>query len=70
MKKIINIFAGHADPPKVDVEKMKGLLGETIRFYHKRDRHYINEKEKDVLLNALIDAFLVSTLPYFYETPL
>jgi hypothetical protein len=46
---------------------MKDVLGETVRFEQKRDRHYIDEKEKDTLLNGLIDDFLASTLPYFSE---
>jgi len=58
---------GHADSPEVDIEKMKDVLGETVRFEQKRDRHYIDEKEKDTLLNGLIDDFLASTLPYFSE---
>ena len=63
----IPFLAGHADSPEVNIEKMKDVLGETVRFEQKRDRHYIAEKEKDALLNGLIDDFLVSTLPYFSE---
>ena len=63
----ITFLAGHADSPEVDIEKMKDVLGETVRFEQKRDRHYIDEKEKDALLNSLMDDFLASTLPYFSE---
>ena len=63
----ITFLAGHADSPEGDIEKMKDVLGETVRFEQKRDRHYIDEKEKDTLLNGLIDDFLASTLPYFSE---
>ena len=63
----ITFLAGHADSPEVNIEKMKDVLGETVRFEQKRDRHYIDEKEKDVLLKGLIDDFLASTLPYFSE---
>ena len=63
----IAFLAGHADSPQVDIEKMKDMLGETVRFEQKRDRHYIDEKEKITLLNGLIDDFLASTLPYFSE---
>ena len=63
----IIFLAGNANLPEVDIEKMKDVLGETVRFEQKRDRHYIDEKEKDALLNGLIDDFLVSTLPYFSE---
>jgi len=61
----ITYLAGHTDSSEVDIEKMKDTLGETIRFEQKRDRHYIDEKEKDALLNSLIDDFLLCTLPYF-----
>jgi hypothetical protein len=61
----IIFLAGYADSPGVDIEKMKDVLGETVRFEQKRDCHYIDEKEKDALLNGLIDDFLASTLPYF-----
>ena len=61
----IIFLTGQALSPEIDLEKMKVVLGETVRFEQKRDRHYIDEKEKDALLNNLIDAFLTSTLPYF-----
>ena len=60
----ITYLAGHTDSSEVDIEKMKDVLGETIRFEQKRDRHYIDEKEKDALLNGLIDDFLACTQPY------
>jgi len=58
-------FAGHADSSGIDIEKMKDVLGDTIRFEQKHERHFIDEKEKDALLNDLMDNFLASTLPYF-----
>jgi hypothetical protein len=63
----ITFLAGHADSSEIDIEKMKDVLGETVRFEQKRDRNFIDEKEKDALLNGLIDDFLASTLPYFSE---
>lgn len=63
----ITFLADPADSPEVDIEKMQDVLGETVRFEQKRDRHYIDEKEKDALLNGLIDDFLASTLTYFSE---
>ena len=63
----ITFLAGHADSTEIDIEKMKDVLGETVRFEQTRDSHYIDEKEKEDLLNGLIDDFLASTLPYFSE---
>jgi len=61
----IIFLAGNANLPEVDIEKMKDVLGKTVRFEQKRDSHYIDEKEKEDLLNGLIDDFLASTLIYF-----
>jgi hypothetical protein len=63
----ITFLAGYPDSPEVNIEKMKDVLGEAVRFEQKRDRHYVDEKEKDAMLNGLIDDFLASTLPYFSE---
>jgi hypothetical protein len=63
----ITFLADYADSHEVDILKIKDLLGETVRFEQKRDRHYIDEKKKDALLNGLIDDFLKSTLTYFSE---
>jgi hypothetical protein len=61
----ITFLADYADSHEVNIENMKDIMGESVRFEQKRDRHYIDEREKDALLNGLIDDFLASTLPYF-----
>ncbi|MBU3947394.1 MAG: hypothetical protein KJ826_04140 [Proteobacteria bacterium] len=63
----IIFLADCADLSELDIEKMKDVLGETVLFEQKRDRHYIDENKKDAMLNGLIDDFLASTLPYFSE---
>ena len=45
-------------------EEIRNALGETVRFQQKRDRHYIDEKNKDELLNDIMDSFLKSTISY------
>jgi len=47
------------------VEKIRNELGETVRFQQKRERHYIDEREKDALLKGLMDSFIKGTLKYF-----
>ena len=42
----IDFLVDHADSPQVDIVKMKDMLGETVRFEQKRDRHYIDEKKR------------------------
>jgi hypothetical protein len=47
------------------VEEIRNTLGEFIRFQQKRERHYIDEREKDDLVNSLMDSFIKRTLNYF-----
>ena len=47
------------------VEKIRNELGEAVRFQQKRERHYIDEREKDALLKGLMDSFIKGTLKYF-----
>ena len=46
------------------VEEIRNMLGESVRFQQKRERHYIDEREKDDLLNDLMDSFIKRTLNY------
>jgi len=46
------------------VEEIRNTLGESVRFQQKRERHYIDEQEKDDLLNDLMDSFIKRTLNY------
>jgi hypothetical protein len=46
------------------VEEIRNVLGESVRFQQKRERHYIDEREKDNLLNSLMDSFIERTLKY------
>ena len=45
-------------------EEIRNTLGESVRFQQKRERHYIDEREKDDLLNDLMDSFIKRTLNY------
>jgi hypothetical protein len=46
------------------IEEIRNALGESVRFQQKRERHYIDEREKDDLLNGLMDSFIKRTLNY------
>jgi len=46
------------------VEQIRGALGETVRFQEKRERHYIDEREKDAMLLDMMDSFVKTTLSY------
>ena len=47
-------------------EEIRNTLGESVRFQQKRERHYIDEREKDDLLNDLMDSFIKRTLNYLF----
>jgi hypothetical protein len=46
------------------VEEIRNALGESVCFQQKRERHYIDERKKDDLLNDLMDSFIKRTLNY------
>jgi len=46
------------------IGEIRNALGESVRFQQKRERHYIDEREKDDLLNGLMDSFIKRTLNY------
>jgi hypothetical protein len=47
------------------VDEVRAVLGETVSFQQKRDRHYIDEQDRDALLRELMDSFAETTLDYF-----
>ena len=51
------------DPP-VSVDEMKNLIGESVRFEKKMERFFIDEKEKDEVIQKIMDSLLESLLPY------
>jgi hypothetical protein len=46
------------------VEKLRNALGESVRFQQILEHHYIDEREKDDLLNSLMNSFIKRTLNY------
>jgi hypothetical protein len=46
------------------VEELRNALGESVRFQQILEHHYIDEREKDDLLNSLINSFIKRTLNY------
>jgi hypothetical protein len=46
------------------VEEIRDAVGETVRFQKKRERHYIDEGEKDAVLQDMMDSFIKNTLSY------
>ena len=50
--------------PNYSVAEIRDALGETVRFQEKRERHYIDEREKDVMFQGMMDSFVKTTLSY------
>ena len=46
------------------VEEIREALGETVRFKEKRERQYIDEREKDAVFLDMMDSFVKTTLNY------
>jgi len=52
------------DPSGVSVEKIREILGDSVVFEKEMTRNFIAEKEKDRILDGLMESFLSSTLSY------
>ncbi len=47
-----------------NLDEMKMLLGESVRFEKKMERYFIDEKEKDEITQEIMDSLLESLFPY------
>jgi len=47
-----------------NLDDMKMLLGESVRFEKKMERFFIDEKEKDEVTQEIMDSLLESLFPY------
>jgi phosphoenolpyruvate-protein kinase (PTS system EI component) len=61
---VINSLLTNQHLSQYSVEEIRNTLGESVRFQQKRERHYIDERKKDDLLNGLMDSFIKRTLNY------
>jgi hypothetical protein len=61
---LINSLLTNQHFSQYSVEEIRNTLGESVRFQQKRERHYIDERKKDDLLNDLMDSFIKRTLNY------
>jgi hypothetical protein len=51
-------------PSNYSVEEIRAAMGETVRFQEKRERQYIDEREKDAVFLDMMDSFVKTTLTY------
>jgi hypothetical protein len=57
-------FLGPNGNKQENLDDMKMLLGESVRFEKKMERFFIDEKEKDKVTQEIMDSLLESLLPY------
>ena len=51
--------------PLLNVDEVRKVLGERLLFEQKREKIFIDDKEKDEVLKEIQDFFLSSSLSYF-----
>ncbi len=61
---LIDSYLSNQHLSHYSVEEIRNALGKSVRFQQKRERHYIDEREKNDLLNGLMDSFIKRTLNY------
>ena len=50
--------------PSLNIDEIRKVLGEKLLFEQKRDKIFIDEKEKDEVMKEIQDSFLSSSLSY------
>ena len=61
---LIDSYLSNQHLSHYSVEEIRNALGKSVRFQQKRERHYIDERKKNDLLNGLMDSFIKRTLNY------
>ena len=51
--------------PLLNVDEVRKALGEKLLFEQKREKNFIDDKEKDEVMKRMQDLFLSSSLSYF-----
>jgi len=51
--------------PSLNVDEVRKVLGEKLLFEQKREKIFIDEREKDEVMKGIQDLFLSSSLSYF-----
>jgi hypothetical protein len=50
--------------PSINIDEVKNAVGEKLLFEQKRERIFIDEKEKNEIMKEIQDSFLSSSLSY------
>ncbi len=62
---INNYLFGEKDEKKPNIDDIIKELGEIVIFENKSDRNFVDEKEKDVIVNQLSDHVLINIMQYY-----
>ena len=57
----ISLENNAAMPP---IDEIKHILGDTVEYETKKERNFIDDKEKQTVLNDLLDTFIKYSSPY------
>ncbi len=60
-----NLLFKEDGSPSLNIDEVRKVLGEKLLFEQKREKIFIDEKEKDEVLKGIQDLFLSSSLSYF-----
>jgi len=58
------LFLGDDTQMALNLDEIISSIGESVCFEQKRERNFIDAKEKDEILNNLIESFFSSSLDY------
>jgi hypothetical protein len=61
---VTKVLEKNDSQPKENANEIKDVLGESVVFEQKRDRIFVDIKEKDSVFKEVLDLFLGSSLEY------
>lgn len=55
-------------PSDIDANDVLKVIGENVRFEKPMERNFVDDNEKETMLNGFLDTFIEASVPYF-STP-
>jgi hypothetical protein len=49
----------------IDVKDVLKILGDNIRFEKPMERNFVDDKEKEMMLNGFLNTFIDTSVPYY-----
>ena len=57
-------------PSGTDASELKKIIGENVVFEKTTERNFVDDTEKETILNGFLDSFLENLVPYFSSSNL